>query len=284
MNEKNKSRSPIKRILAALDASTSSLSALRTAVDLAAGFGAEVRGIFVEDVKLLRLAELPFAREISFYSPRTRKFGPGDMELQLRVQALRIRDMLAQRAQELGVPWEFRTARGDVGAEVLSAGADADLVVIGKIGRSVTGLRRSGSTTRTLLTRRGGMTLITTTPLPFVRNSVLAVFDGSASAEKALLMATYLARIQEVPLVVLVVADNEERSEQNQRKAAEQLKKLGTEAKFGRVANPTLDQMAGRIRRETAGTVVIPCLEDWFQGEKLCGLVDEVPNPILLVR
>ena len=284
MSEENKNDSPIKRILAALDASASSLNAMDTAVELAARFGAELRGIFVEDVKLLRLAQLPFAREISFYSPQLRKFGPGDMELQLRVQAIRIRDMLARRAEQLGVPWEFRTARGNVGAEVLSAGAEADLVVMGKIGRSLPGLRRSGSTTRTLLTQRGGMTLITETTLQLVRNPVLGVYNGSESAEKTLFMAAYLARIQEVSLIVLVVAGDAERAAENQRTAAEQLKKLGVQAEFRRLVSPALNHLAERIRRETAGTVVIPCLEDWFQGEKLCGLIDEIANPVLLIR
>ena len=284
MSEEKTNDSPVKRILAALDSSQSSINALNTAVELAALFGAEIRGIFVEDVKLLRLAQLPFAREVSFFTPVVRRLGPGDMELQLRVQALRIRDMLAKSAGMLGVPWEFRTARGDVGAEVLSAGTDADLVVMGKIGRSLPGLRRSGSTTRAILTRRGGMTLIMETSLHQVQTPVLAVYNGSASGHKTLFMAAYLARIQEVPLLVLVVASDEKEAGERQQYAAKKLERTGVEAEFRRLAGPSMEQLADRIKRETAGTVVIPCLEDWFEGEKLCGLVDAIPNRVLLIR
>ena len=58
----------IRRILVGLDASPRSLSALEVACDLAARFRAELEGLFVEDIDLLRACELPFTREIRFFS------------------------------------------------------------------------------------------------------------------------------------------------------------------------------------------------------------------------
>ena len=284
MNEEQKRRSPIRRIVAALDASTSSVSALHTAVDLAARFNAELLGLFVEDINLLRLAQLPFAREISFYSPRPRRLEPTGMELQLRIQAARIRNTLALAAEELGIPWEFRIARGDVGVEVLAAGADADLVVLGKIGRSLPGIQRSGSTVRTLLMQRRGMTLVMETRVQFARTPVVAVYDGTESARKAVYTAAYLAMSHDAPLIVFVVAENAEKAEAHQRNAAEQLQKLGAKAGFRKLVKTQLSELASRIRSETHGAVIIPGLEDWFEGEKLCGLVDEIANPVLLIR
>ena len=49
-----------RRILVALDASAHSHAALAAAVALAARLHAEIEGLFVEDINLLRLAELPF--------------------------------------------------------------------------------------------------------------------------------------------------------------------------------------------------------------------------------
>ena len=57
---------PPRRIVVALDASSHSHAALAAAVALAGRLQAELQGIFVEDVNLLRLAELPFAREVRF--------------------------------------------------------------------------------------------------------------------------------------------------------------------------------------------------------------------------
>ncbi len=284
MSDEYKRQSPIKRILAALDASTSSLNALHTAIDLAARFDAELLGLFVEDINLLRLAQLPFAREISLYSARPRPILPAEMELQLRTQATRIRNILAQIANQSGVSWKFRIARGDVGAEVLAAGAEADLVIMGKIGRSLPGIQRSGSTVRTLLLQRTGMTMILETRIQFIRIPVVAVYDNAESARKVLDTAAHLAKLHEAPLIVFIVAKNTEEAEARKQKASQKLRHHGIHVIFRQLINPSLSALASRIRADTRGPVVISCLKDWFAGEKLCGLVDEIANPVLLIR
>ncbi|MGD9028912.1 MAG: universal stress protein, partial [Anaerolineae bacterium] len=54
----------IRRILIALDASSHSIAALRAAARLASSLEAELHGLFVEDINLLRAAGLPMAREL----------------------------------------------------------------------------------------------------------------------------------------------------------------------------------------------------------------------------
>ncbi|MFO8085937.1 MAG: universal stress protein [Desulfobacterales bacterium] len=284
MTDEHTRRSPIRRIMAALDASTSSLNALQTAVDLAARFDAELLGLFVEDINLLRLAQLPFAREVSFFSSRSRRIAPDEMELQLRTQAARIRNVLAQTADRLGVAWEFRTVRGDVGSEVLAAGADVDLVVIGKLGRSLPGMQRSGSTVRTLLLQRTGMTMILETRVQFIRTPVAAIYDNIKSARRTLDTAVQLAQLVDAPLIVFILAENTDKAENLKGHASEQLRELDIQVVFRLFIKPTLKQLAAGIRNETRGPVIIPCLDDWFEGEKLCGLVDEIANPVLLIR
>ncbi|MEJ2041251.1 MAG: universal stress protein [Desulfosarcinaceae bacterium] len=284
MNERLEHPLPIRRILVALDASQSSLNAMNTAVELAARFKAEVLGLFVEDINLLRLAELPFAREISIFSPNARRLRPLEMELQLRVQAARIRETLAHTAQRHGVVWDFRTARGAVGAEVLAAGAGADLVVLGKIGRSLPGLQRSGSTVRSLLMQRQGMTLILETHIHFAGAPVVVLYDGTETAQKALKAAAYLSRSHDAGLLIIVIGADPDHIERYRHTAALQARDLGADPEFRHMVRPGLSELAWRIRRESGGPVIIPCFEDWFEGEKLCGLVDEIANPVLLIR
>ncbi|MBK7177644.1 MAG: universal stress protein [Chloroflexi bacterium] len=64
----------IQRILVALDASPHSLAALEAAIDLAERLDAELQGLFVEDINLLRLAQLPFARELRYPLPGSQKW------------------------------------------------------------------------------------------------------------------------------------------------------------------------------------------------------------------
>ena len=66
MNEdtQSQSSSPIRRVVVALDASPCSRIVLRGAARISAALGAEVEGLFVEDIRLLTLAELPIAAEV----------------------------------------------------------------------------------------------------------------------------------------------------------------------------------------------------------------------------
>ena len=52
----------VHRILVLLDASAHSLAELAATADLAAATEVELESLFVEDIKLVRLAGLPFAR------------------------------------------------------------------------------------------------------------------------------------------------------------------------------------------------------------------------------
>ena len=65
----------VRRILVAVDASHHSIAALEAAVELATRFQAELLGLYVEDINLLRLAQLPFGREVGTFSHRL----PADM-------------------------------------------------------------------------------------------------------------------------------------------------------------------------------------------------------------
>ncbi len=124
----------IKRILVAIDASPHSLAALETATRFASRFHAELVGIFVEDINLVRLSEMPFSSEMGYYSATRRPINYSEIIRQLKVQARwaqRAIELLAERAN---IAWSFRTVRGIVASELLSAATEADLIVLGKAG------------------------------------------------------------------------------------------------------------------------------------------------------
>jgi len=70
---------------------------------------AELLGIFIEDVELLRFAALPFAREIGGASAQARQVDVAALEKQLRAQA---RALERDIAAVLGAgSWSLRVAR-----------------------------------------------------------------------------------------------------------------------------------------------------------------------------
>ena len=268
----------------ALDASTTSMHALHAAVDLAVRLNAKLVGLFVEDINLLRLAALPFVREVSFFGPEPRELSPAEMARQLRTQAERIRAALAAIAERHGVDWEFRSVRGAVGAQVLAEAAGIDLVVLGKIGRSLPGTQRTGSTVRTLLLQHRGMTLIMQTRTFFNGPPVAVVYDGSAGAGKALDTACFLAGSDPAELIVFVIGGSDAAVQERQEQVRARLQAQEIKARFFTIISPSPADLVRRIQRTTPGPVVLPCLEEWFGGEALCGLIDEIANSVLLVR
>jgi nucleotide-binding universal stress UspA family protein len=273
----------IRRILVALDASPHSLAALEAAAELAADLEAELLGLFVEDINLLRLAELPFARESDFLSVTSRPLNSRYMQRQLRAQARRARQALATLAERSQVSWSFRVVRGAIAAELLAAAAEADLTILGKAGWSMTRRRRLGSTARQVLVQSERLTLIlqhgACLELP-----ALVVYDGSPTAEKALNVAARLMQGKEGELVVLLLSAGPTTAQELHTQVIEWLDKEGLQARFHWMAEEDVQRLIDLIQDEESGVLVLPGQFPWLQDEAFLTLLEQIECPVLLVR
>jgi nucleotide-binding universal stress UspA family protein len=277
------SRLEIRRILVTLDDSFRSIKRVETAVELAASLKAELIGLFVEDANLLRIAELPFAREIVMFSPVGRQIRLEQLHWELRAHSERMRRALASAAAARKVPWEFKVARGLVVAEVLAAAMESDLMIVGRKTWTHAGARRLGSTVRMILTQGQGMTLIIQEHVGW-STPVSLVFDGSELSFKALNVAAHLAQTREGRLSVFIVASDREAARTMQERVFSLLANLRLDADFRLLINPSVNTLAWLVQTHGSGPVVLPCSGDFLEGEGLCSLVSEVTNPVLLVR
>jgi nucleotide-binding universal stress UspA family protein len=275
----------IRRILVALDASPQSRNALQAAVELASRLKAEITGLFVEDINLLRVTEYSFVREIGAFSTGFQRLEIQQLERHFRAEAEQMRRMLAVLAEREQVPWHFRVTRGAVASEILSAGTEADLVILGKIGRSLVGGKRIGSTVRTVVLQRSGLTLI------LERNGVtadgaatLAIYDGSDSARKGLKAGAHLAAVRNGYLKVLVLGEEREESRRRAKEAEEIMGAYSIRTEIRILIDPSLPDLTHLVRMETIGPIVLPCGRENLQGEALCTIINNLPNPVLLVR
>ncbi|HKI63833.1 MAG TPA: hypothetical protein VKA16_04330 [Burkholderiales bacterium] len=119
----------LRRIVVGLDAGPRGRATLQAAAQLAARMQAELVGLFVEDIDLLHLAGLPFAREVGYPSATLRPLDVAAMERALRAAADEVQRMLATIAGRGPLSWSFRIARGAVLSELRAAAADGDIVV-----------------------------------------------------------------------------------------------------------------------------------------------------------
>jgi nucleotide-binding universal stress UspA family protein len=282
MNEAERKRL-IHRILVALDASPHSLTALSTAAELARRFEAELIGLFVEDINLVRVTQLPFAREVSWFSPMSRQIELDQLERHFRAQAALMRQALAAAAERENVPWRFRIVRGAVASEVLSAEEEADLTILGRVGRSLGGWRGVGSTVQMILSRGRRLTMVLQQDSRLVV-PVIVLYDGSALARKALETAVQLVEARDGYLSVFVFAETADDGRRLQEEVGEEVQSHELNAHFHMLVNPNLSTIARAVQREGRGPVVLPCGGGLLHGENVCALVNEIPNPVLLVR
>jgi len=273
----------IRRILVGLDASRHSLAALEAAADLAARMEAELVGLFVEDINLLRLAELPFAREVGGFSATRRRLDSRQLERQLHVQAQRARRALEAQARRVQVHWSFKVTRGGVALELLSAASEADLVILGRAGHFASGTGHLGSTARGVVSGATCSALVMTQGRQ-LRLPVLVVFDGSPLAWKTLSVAAGLVREEDRHLAVFVLAEGMQEAQGLKRKLAKWLRERDLVARYRLLAKTSLGRLLESIEREGCGTLVLPAASVYLEGAELLTLLDELEIPVLLVR
>ena len=270
----------IQRILVALDASPQSLAALEVAAELAAKHGAEVIAVFVEDINLVRSSEFPFAQEIGYFSAISRQLDSLQIARELRAHGRWIERVTATIANRSNLRWSFRTARGAISGELLSAALESDLIILGKTGWS--GHRQLGSTARSIVAQA---------PLPalFLQKSlrsgvsIMVAYEGSIAGRKALNIA-HLLRLYDNPLTVLILATNIEEANKLQVEAQSMLELTGIQASYRYLADMDGPKLARLARLESYEIMVVPANTELFSEEILLSMVNQTDIAVLLVR
>lgn len=160
----------------------------------------ELAALFVEEIELVRLARLPFVREIGVASGAVREIDAESVARLHRQQADLIRAQVASIAHRMELPWSFDTARGsllDVALGVISSG---DLLMLEPVPSAVqhalSGL--SSRAARTTLPQ-GAVT----------GTSVAVLYEQSPAGDRAFEVALGLAggRPESVTIVVDQLSD-----------------------------------------------------------------------------
>lgn len=272
----------ISRILVALDDSPASRTVLETAADLAAGFQAELVGLYVEDVNLVRVAELSFTQEVGLFSGASRRLEIRQVERGFRSQARRARQALATAAEKAQVDWSFQVSRGMIAAVLLAAAAEADLVILGRRSQPLPARRGLGSTARSILVEGTQLTLLLQ-PGMQPGQPVMVIYDGSATSQKALATTARLMRNQAEEATVLILADEVGQEKARRQEAAELLAGQGLETEYHWLKNPTVSRLARFIEDKDFRLVVLS-EANTLSRQAMLKLLDNIDCPVLLVR
>lgn len=276
----NDAESLIRRILVAMDASEDATAAVEAAVELAAATGAEIRGIYVEEERILRACSLSVTREVSLFAEEPREIGHRELEKQLRAHARRVQAQLQQIAERAQVPWSFSSTRGEVVDELRKAARESDLVVLGATGRSFK--KAPGSTVDELVAEAPSPVLV-------LRRStrlglgVHALYDGTEAARDAVALAAELSRREQPPLTVFLLAADDDTANLMAERLGGWLGERGIQPRFRRLPPDETGRLPELLSAERCGLFVAP--RSSFQADRSSArkLLRHADFPVMLV-
>ncbi len=191
-----------RRVVIAFDSSRASRAALDVSAGLAASLGAELTGLFIEDVNQLRLGALPFTR-LAGPGPLSRDVDLRTIERSMRRAAEEARAALERMAVTRAnpVPWSFRIVRGGITRELSAVAKPADLIVVEE--------RALGRAARAALATAGASVLCLCSSAPGAKE-VIVTFGETDGEMRAIDSAVRVARATDRTLTVLVTDAEQE--------------------------------------------------------------------------
>jgi hypothetical protein len=171
-----------RKLTVALDAAYCAQCDWESASELAQMMGAELEALFVEDIDLLKLAALPFAREVGHASGQDRPIARESMESMLRRRVKHAEEQLARAGKRRNVAVTHATERGKVIHRALAHGAEGDVLLL-----------RSASVRRAARGPRAR---------PAGRGTVMLWYEEGPLAQASCELAVHLARQARSGLVV----------------------------------------------------------------------------------
>ena len=252
----------MRRIAVTLDAFEISVQALEQAVRLAQRTGAQLEGIFIEDIDLIAISELPFLREFRTVSRSENRVDLARMEQELRALARRAERVLSEQAARHNVAWSFRIWRGSIDTELLAADVEADVFALSCLGAA---LRRK-------------------TVLRPASSAVTVLYSGSEAASRALETAKNLATDPRKELIIVLQAADAAEAGRLRAMAAQQLEDGAASAHFLRLADGSLTDLIEILSDTRSAVLVIERGHRFLQIPSLKQSLNKLNCPVLIVR
>ncbi len=269
-----------RRIVVALDASAQSRTALEAAAKLAATLEADLSGVFVEDADLLRLAELPFAREVVPGLPARRVADAVAMERTLRRLAAQAQRELEELSLRYRVASSFTVVRGHVLQELLEAASGADIFALGVCSRLLEFQWRLGRTARGVLAS-ASCSILMTRQGEVLGTPVVALHEDTPAAERVLRTAAELARLGDGRLIVIACGPTESHASLKAR--VQNLGAAGLSIEFHAGDGMQRRQLSELLAHLGCGVVVLSRDSPLLADEEGPFFVANLPCPALVI-
>ena len=278
-------QSRFRRVVLAFDsASDEDMAAVEAAAAFAARLHAELLGLFVEDVDLARLAEHPDLTTVGALSAGRQRLGSAHLRAALRAHLARTRQAVERAAAQQRVRSTFEIRRGRIIAEILSAAAPADLIIIGWRGGPAASVIKPGTPTAAVLAplcQGTARFVLVPRRAATPAGPMMVAYDGSAAARDGLAAAAEIAG-DDGAIEIAMLGGRFDDVDGWRRDVAEILSGTGSSGTIFRMTGRNMDEILAIARARRAGLLVIPA--GLLDERGVRRVVEHAPCSMLLVR
>jgi len=255
---KPKREAKVLQVLLALDAASHNIDALETAISLASQLRAELIGLLIEDVQLLRSAKLPFAREIAAESGEERQITTDYIERALHAWSTEVQSQLAKEAQKANIKCTFRTVHNRRIETLLSETGESNLLIISHARHQLVA--------------------------PIGKSDVVyLLFDGSTEAHHGVAIASDMA-LRGLKHVVLIDSCHGE-EEYSAKSAADWLIRHGVHVLIQKLQGDPEKSLPPLLKKYPAALLLVPAHFPSQQApDTLVKLQNKLSCPVVIVR
>lgn len=275
----------VNRILVSLDSSRHSIAALHAAIELAHHYNASLKGIFVEDLTLLSLAEMPFRQEVGEYSAIIREISSDGMTHGIFVQSRRVIRIFRKLINQTDLIGEIAVLRGNVNKTIKQESKECDLLILGKSGTNPLTKNRLGSTTRAMI-RDQKKTLLLVEEHNQLGSPIIVLYENSRLGQIALETACDLLDPGET-LIILLKEDDPLEFESDRKRIIE----WGTEMQINLTIQSfkprSFERFLQRVHGIKTGLFILPHLQEIreiLHKSPIEIILEKISLPVLLIR
>ena len=244
---------------------------LELATALAASIGADLEVVFVEDAKLLQLADLPVTREVDRISGATRELDSQRMLRALRCEVRQLRRELSRIGKTTTVRSTVRVVRGHYFSEALAASASVQVTFMHGARSRLPGEHRP----RTPATSGAAVGWAAR------KQPLWTLFDGSPASARALKVAIKLAHTLAGNLVVLVPGGSAEDIENRKREAQAAADRV--DLQYLVVAENRFSQLGRLLAPGAGGLLVLDRKSPDLESSAARDYLESLAVPVVLV-
>ncbi len=271
------------KILVAVDTSAHSRAALEAAVIIAKVTEADISGIFVQEEHWSHISNLSSVNTVNELTGRSQSLEEEDLQQQIETLARRLQRNLKQISRRHKIEHSWNTRRGKVAEEILKAARDADLITIGRRGRSFIQKNKLGSTARQVIKKADKPVLILKEGLR-LGNRLTVLYNATPQSQKGLRMALDIAEENSSELSVMVTAGNQSEGSERDKEVEKLVEDAAIPVNVAMFQQLDVGQFLNIVNYQHTGLLIIPKNQSFLQGDSLEITIEHIHCPVLLVN